>query len=249
MIRVMISGFNGAMGKNVREVVDGFEDMETVCGFDKIITGDEPCPVYSSFEDVKEDVDVVIDFSHFSLVDELIDFCVSTDTTLVCATTGLSEGTLEKLDSASEKIPVFKTGNFSYGVSVVEKMLEVAAKLLCADFDVEIIEKHHNRKVDAPSGTAFMLADAVKNNSEKELEYRFDRHGKACKREQKDLTIHAVRGGTIVGEHEVIFAGNDEIIEVKHTALSRKVFANGAVKAARYIYDKKNGYFQMNDII
>ncbi len=249
MIKVMISGFNGAMGQNVKNIVEGYDDMQIVCGFDKNIKGNEEYPVYDSFDKVKEDIDVVIDFSHFSLVDSLIDFCIKKNIALVCATTGLDEKTNNHLDEASKKIPVFKTGNFSYGISVVSKMLELGAKLLCEDFDTEIIEKHHNRKVDAPSGTAYMLADVIKENSKKELEYKFSRYGKDVKRQPKDLTIHAVRGGTIVGEHEVIFAGEDEIIEVKHTALSRKVFAVGAVKAGRYIYDKGNGYFQMNDII
>lgn len=249
MIKVMISGFNGAMGQNVKNIVEGYEDMQIVCGFDKNIKGNEEYPIYDSFDKIKEDIDVVIDFSHFSLVDSLIDFCVKNNISLVCATTGLDEDTNKHLDEASKTIPVFKTGNFSYGISVVSKMLELGAKLLCEDFDTEIIEKHHNRKVDAPSGTAYMLADVIKENSNKELEYKFSRYGKDVKREKSDLTIHAVRGGTIVGEHEVIFAGEDEIIEVKHTALSRKVFAVGAVKAGRYIYDKGNGYFQMNDII
>ena len=249
MIKVMISGFNGAMGVNVRNIVDTYDDMKTVCGFDKVVKGNEECPVYSSFDEIKEDIDVVIDFSHFSLADELIDFCVDRKIALVCATTGLDEETLEHLEKASETIPVFKTGNFSYGISVVTKMLELGAKLLCEDFDVEIIERHHNRKVDAPSGTAFMLGDAVIENSPKELEYRFDRHGKACKRQENEITVHAIRGGTIVGEHDVIFAGEDEIIEVKHTALSRKVFAVGAVKAARYIQDSPSGYYKMDDIV
>jgi len=249
MIKVMISGFNGAMGQNVKNIVEGYKDMKIVCGFDKFSKGNEEYPIYSRFEDIKEDIDVVIDFSHFSLVDDLIDFCVKSKTALVCATTGLDDKINEHLTKASKLVPVFKTGNFSYGISVVSKMLELGAKMLCEDFDTEIIEKHHNRKVDAPSGTAYMLADVIKENSPKELEYKYDRFGKDVKREEKDLTIHAVRGGTIVGEHEVIFAGEDEIIEVKHTALSRKVFAVGAVKAGRYIYDKSSGYFEMNDII
>lgn len=249
MIKVMISGFNGAMGQNVKSIVESYEDMQVVCGFDKNKKGNEEYPIYDDFSQINEDIDVVIDFSHFTLVDKLIDFCVDKKTALVCATTGLDEKTNKHLYEASKKIPVFKTGNFSYGISVVSKMLELGAKMLCEDFDTEIIEKHHNRKVDAPSGTAYMLADVVKENSPKELEYKYSRYGNDVKREKKDLTIHAVRGGTIVGEHEVIFAGEDEIIEVKHTALSRKVFAVGAVKAGRYIFNKENGYFQMNDII
>ena len=249
MIKVMISGFNGAMGQNVKNIVEGYEDMKIVCGFDKQSKGNEGYPIYSSFDDIKEEIDVVIDFSHFSLVDDLIDFCVGTNTALVCATTGLEDTTNAHLEEASNSIPIFKTGNFSYGISVVSKMLELGAKMLCEDFDTEIIEKHHNRKVDAPSGTAYMLADVIKENADKNLEYKFSRYGKDVKREKSDLTIHAVRGGTIVGEHEVIFAGEDEIIEVKHTALSRKVFAVGAVKAGRYIYDKGRGYFEMNDIV
>ncbi len=245
MIKVMISGINGAMGRNVLEVINEDKDTTYVCGFDKDENKEEN--IYNNFDNINEDIDVVIDFSHFSVVNDLISFCKKKNIPLVCATTGLDEEILNNLHDASKDIPIFQTGNFSYGINVLEKLVETAAKLL-GDFDAEVIEKHHNKKVDAPSGTAYMLAEKIKENSPKELEYKFSRYGKDAKREEKDITIHAVRGGSIVGTHEVLFAGADQVIEIKHSAYSKKVFAYGAVKAAKFLVTKKNGYYNMKDM-
>ncbi len=248
MIKVMICGIGGAMGKNVEDVILEKEGIEVVCGYDKCEDLEYTYPIYSDFSNVKEDIDVIIDFSHFSITKDLVNFAVEKKIPLVCATTGLSEELEDMLRKASHKIPIFKTGNFSYGINVVTNILKKAAFMLSDGYDVEIIEKHHNKKVDAPSGTAFMLAKEVKENSKKELEYVYGRNGRDAKREEKDITIHALRGGTIVGEHSVLFAGTDEVIEIKHTAFSKKVFAVGAVKAAEFLVKKEKGYYDMEDI-
>lgn len=248
MVKIIISGALGAMGRSVAEIIKNGNKAKVVAGYDINNADLGDYNVYNNLDALPE-ADVMIDFSHFKVVDQLIDYCVKQKIGFVCATTGLENETIAKLNEASRSISVFKTGNFSYGISVLEKLVAEATKLLSEDFDVEIIEKHHNKKIDAPSGTALMLADDVLENSPKNLKLVYGREGKASKRKEDEVTMHAVRGGTIVGEHSVIFAGEDEVIEISHTAYSKKVFAAGAVKAAIYIAGKENGYYSMENIV
>jgi len=197
-------------------------------------------------ESVDVDFDVIIDFSHFSFTGNLVDYALSKRKPLVIATTGLSDEQENMIKDASKIIPIFRAKNFSLGINLIAHLIQEAQALL-TDFDIEIIEKHHNKKVDAPSGTAFLLADSL--NESNEYAYQHGRYGKTSKRDKKEIGIHSLRGGTIVGEHSVIFAGTDEVIEFKHEAHSKKVFAKGSLKAAEYLINQKNGLFNMNDLI
>lgn len=212
---------------------------------------DEPLPfkLYMSALDCEVKADVVIDFSYHEAVPELIEFCVKSKTPVVVATTALSDAEEEIVRKASEVIPVFRSANMSLGINVLSKMIKAATPVLEDTFNVEIIEKHHNKKLDSPSGTALLLADSINEVISQKKDYIYGRHGKKDECKITDLGIHAVRGGTIPGEHTVIFAGPDEVIEVKHTAYSKEVFARGAIKAAQYIASKTKGLYSMEDII
>jgi 4-hydroxy-tetrahydrodipicolinate reductase len=242
-------GCDGAMGRTITEFVKTQEDINykrrilTVKGYS--------CeyPVYNNFDDVDPDIfDIAVDFSHFSLFDSIANFAQRCKKPIIIATTGLSEENVATLKKLSKDFSVFLTKNLSYGVNL---MLDLIAKASCntSGYDIEIIEKHHNKKVDAPSGTALMIANTIKNNINRPVEFLYGRYGKDTKRKEQEITIHAVRGGTIPGDHTVIFAGPDEIIEISHSALSKKVFAAGAIKAARFICDKKNGFYDMTSIL
>lgn len=192
----------------------------------------------------------MIDFSNAKAADAVLDYCVEKNLPLVFCTTGLSEEQLKKADEASKRIPVLKSANMSLGINVLFDLLKQAVKVFApAGYDIEIVEKHHNQKLDAPSGTALALADAMNDAMDQAYEYVYDRSRERKKREKNEIGISAVRGGTIVGEHEIIFAGKDEVIEIKHTAYSRAVFGKGAVEAAKYIQDKKAGYYDMQDVV
>jgi 4-hydroxy-tetrahydrodipicolinate reductase len=195
------------------------------------------------------EVDVVIDFSHPSAFNDVLDFAVSRKVALVMATTGLSQANVKALEAASGSIPVFFSANMSLGVNLMVDLVKKAAKVLENNFDIEIIEMHHNQKIDAPSGTALAIADAINSVLEQKREYIYDRHSRRKKRSPSEIGIHAIRGGTIVGDHSVIFAGNDEIIEIKHTAMSKEIFGVGALKAAGFIKSKKPGIYNMNDLV
>ena len=196
------------------------------------------------------DVDVVIDFSNAGAVDELLDYCVKKSLPVVLCTTGLSDEQLKKVDECSEKIAVLKSANMSMGINLLLKLLKDAAKVLApAGYDIELVEKHHNQKLDAPSGTALALADSINDAMGNEYEYVYDRSQVRKKRDAKEIGISAVRAGTIVGEHEVIFAGTDEVIEFKHTAYSRSVFAKGAVEAGKFLAGQPAGMYDMGDVI
>lgn len=248
MLKIMLSGVSGAMGQVLQQIIADDADCEVVAGFDaKDYSAD--FPVYQDLANVDKVADVIIDFSHFSAFDSIFTYARRTKTPIVIATTGLSKENLKTIKEASAEFPVFKTANMSLGINVLAKALKDVAASLEAGFDIEIIEKHHNKKVDAPSGTALLLADAVNEGLTQKKDYTFGRHGLNCKRQPSELGIHAIRGGTIPGEHTVIFAGNDEIIEFKHTALSKKVFANGAVTAAKFLAKQSAGLYNMNDIL
>ena len=250
MIKVLMHGCNGKMGQVVSRMVDETEGMELAAGVDRFLGRENPYPVFESVEACDVPVDVVIDFSNAAAVDGLLDYCVNRQLPVVLCTTGLSEAQLEKVEIAAEQTAVLKSANMSMGINLLMKLLKDAAKVLApAGYDVELVERHHNQKVDAPSGTALALADSVNEALDHEYTYVYDRSQYRKKREEKEIGISAVRGGTIVGEHEVIFAGMDEVIEFKHTAYSRSVFGKGAVEAAKFLAGKTAGMYDMSDVI
>ena len=246
-MKFIICGICGKMGENLLELLSS-DGAEVVCGVD-IRSSDKVCvPVYKSFEDIRESADAVIDFSSPAVLKDEMEWAVKHNIPVVLATTGYSADQLAYIDGCAKKIPVFKTANFSLGVNLLVKLVKKAAEALGENFDIEIIEKHHNKKADAPSGTALMLADGANSAFENKKEYLNGREGIVGKR-GKEIGIHAVRGGTIVGEHEVIFAGEDEIISLSHSARSKKVFAAGAIKAAKWIVGKPAGKYDMTDVL
>lgn len=249
MIKVLLCGSNGKMGQVLTTLIDEDNNMNVVAGIDKNVSDIYDYPVFSHFSDCNVKADVIIDFSHHSMVSDLIDYCVRTKTPAVICTTGLDETIVKKIDDASKAVSLFRSGNMSLGVNLIMDLARKAAKVLKDDFDIEIIEKHHNRKVDAPSGTAYMIAKTINDELEDSKEFSYGRYGRSTKRQKSEIGIHAIRGGTIVGEHTVIYAGSDEIIEIKHSAMSRKVFAAGAVKAAKFLITKENGLYNMDDIL
>lgn len=250
VMKVLLHGCNGKMGQVLTKIISDIKDMTVVCGVDK-----EPYkfkndyPVYPSLSEVKEDVDVVIDFSNHVCLNSLLDFGLNKKAALVICTTGFSKEEKQQMLDASKSIPIFHSANMSVGINLLMALVKEAAKKLYQDFDIEIIEKHHNQKLDSPSGTALMLADAINEGLNNELEYIYGRHSKTQKREKRELGLHAIRGGSIVGEHQVIFAGAGEVIELNHNALSRDVFAYGAVRAAKFMYGKEPGMYNMQDVL
>ncbi len=249
MTNIILSGCNGKMGQVISRLVMERDDVQIVFGFDINTENKFGYPVYDSFDKAYEKGDVVIDFSHPACFDAVVQYCKTTKTPLVMATTGLDEAQNKELCDLSDIIPVFKTANMSLGVNLIVNLVKKAALILEDNFDIEIVEKHHNQKIDAPSGTALMIADEISSVLSDTPEYVYDRHSVRKKRSKKEIGIHAVRGGTIVGEHEIIFAGNDEIIEIKHTAMSKEVFAVGSIKAALYINGLKPGMYDMKNIM
>lgn len=250
MLKIAISGCNGRMGRVITEIVAKKEDMKVVAGFDLNTVKLSDYPVYSDPLEFPGGCDVIVDFSNVAVTGHLLEYCRRTRTPVVICTTGHSEEQLAMIREASKEIPVFRSGNMSIGINLMIEVLKKCASVLGSDFDVEIIEKHHNQKLDAPSGTALMLADAIKGELPYEAEYVYDRHERREKRPPHEIGIHSVRGGTIVGEHSVIFSGRDEIIEIKHNANSREVFAVGAVNAAAFLARQSEpGLYNMSDVI
>lgn len=237
------------MGKVVARIAEADPDAQIVAGVDLNTERYGGFPIYSSAFDVKEKADVIIDFSHPSLFDSIMEYAEPENIPSVICTTGLSKEQTSKLKYMSEKIPIFFSANMSLGVNLLIDLVRRASKILEDNFNIEIIEKHHNQKVDAPSGTALAIADAISDTVSYEAEYIYDRHSVRRKRGKSEIGIHSLRGGTIVGEHSVIFAGTDEVIELKHTAASKEVFAAGAVKAAKFMKDKGAGLYAMSDLI
>lgn len=250
MIKIVLHGCNGRMGRMITELVRNDADTEIVAGVDSYTGVTNDYPVYDSVEKCGVDADVVIDFSNAGAVDALLDYCTEKKLPVVLCTTGLSEIQLAKVQEASGETAILKSANMSLGINLLLKLLKDAAKVLGnAGYDIELVERHHNQKVDAPSGTALALADSVNEALNGEYHYVYDRSQVRRKREEKEIGISAVRGGTIVGEHEVIFAGTDEVIEFKHSAYSRNVFAKGAVEAAKFLAGKETGMYDMSDVI
>ena len=248
MTKIILSGCFGKMGKVITDCVSQRDDCEIVAGVD-IFDGNAPYPVFKSFDELNVDADVVVDFSHPSVLSSLINYCKVKKCPVIVATTGLSEEQKNELYKLSEEVAVFYSANMSLGVNLISALAQKAAKVLGNSFDIEIVEAHHNQKLDAPSGTALMLADAISDSLDYDPEYEFDRHSKRAKREKNEIGIHSVRGGTIVGEHEIIFAGLDEIIKISHSARSKNLFAVGAVNAAVYLKGKPAGLYSMKDMI
>ncbi len=250
MVRIIMSGCNGFMGRVVTDIVAADEDAEIVAGVDLEDKKDKTYPVFTRIADCDVEADVVIDFSSPKALDGLIDYCTEKKVAAIFCTTGYTKEQMEQIRAAAEKTAVMKSANMSLGINMLLKLVQEAAKLLApAGFDMEIVERHHNLKVDAPSGTALALADSINEALEQQYEYKFDRSQDRKRREKYEIGISAVRGGNIVGEHEVIFAGLDEVIEFKHTAYSKSVFAKGAVQAAKYMAGKPAGFYDMGDVI
>ena len=250
MFKIALSGCNGRMGRVITDIVGSRENMKIVAGFDLNAVKNANFPVFSDPFECTVDCDVIIDFSNASSTEHLLAYCEKHDTPIVICTTGHSPEQLQNIRTASSKFPVFRSGNMSVGINLMMDLLKRSAAVLGDGFDVEVIEKHHNQKVDAPSGTAIMLADAVSSALPYVANYVYDRHERREKRPAQEIGISSIRGGTIVGEHSVLFCGRDEIIEIKHTALSREVFAVGAVDAAAFMaVCKQPGMYDMSDVI
>ncbi|KMT22678.1 4-hydroxy-tetrahydrodipicolinate reductase [Clostridium cylindrosporum] len=249
-MKILLFGCNGRVGQVLTRIIDESNDMETVCGVDRNPEkASNNYPVYTSLKDVKENVDVVIDFSNHSCLSGLLEFGKSTKTPLVICTTGFTDEEKEAMKEASCDFPILHSGNMSVGINLLLSLVKKAANVLYPNFDIEVIEKHHNQKLDSPSGTALMIADAMKEELDDDIKYVHGRETKTEKRTQTEIGIHAVRAGGIYGEHTALFASNNEIVEVKHTALTRDVFADGAIKAAKFLVTKTNGYYSMSDVI
>lgn len=249
MLNILLCGCGGRMGAALGEAAKAAGDR-IVAGIDINPIAANPYPVYTSIEEFSGKADVIVDFSHHSALSGLLAYAERTATPIVVCTTGHSEEELTEMKAASLRVPVFFSRNMSLGINLLMALCRKAATMLGADFDVEIIEKHHNKKLDAPSGTALMLADAVKSADESiERPYVFDRTGVRRERARGEIGISAVRGGTIVGEHEVMFCGKDEIVTLSHSAASREVFATGALRAAHFMCGKPAGFYNMDDVI
>ena len=246
MLKIIINGYSGSMGKVLTKCANEDSELEIVCGASKDDL-DVPFKTYQKMSDVEESADVIIDFSHHSTIDDTLSYAIKTKTPIVIATTGFNDEELTKIKKASNIIPIFHSSNMSLGVNVLVKLVKEAAKSLNG-FDIEIIEKHHNKKLDAPSGTAVMIANGVKEVLP-DSEYIYGRHGRSDKRSSNEIGIHAIRGGTIVGEHTTIFAGHDEVVEIKHSAQSKDIFAKGAIAAAKFLVKQEAGYYNMNNML
>ncbi len=250
MINVLLSGCNGKMGQVITRLAENFDGLKIAAGSDINNNINNPYPVFTDLRECNVKVDVIIDFSNPKAFGGLIEFAQQRKIPVIVCTTGLSSDQINVLKKeVSKNIPVFYSANMSLGVNLLIDLAKKAAKVLEGQFDIEIVEKHHNQKIDAPSGTALAIAEAINETLEDKCEYTYDRHSRMKKRGKQEIGIHAVRGGTIVGDHSVIFAGNDEIIEINHTATSKEIFGVGALKASLFLWDKAPGLYSMTDLI
>lgn len=250
MLKVILSGCCGHMGRVVTDMIKTEPDMEIVAGVDIAEDASLSYPVYTDLADCAEEADVVIDFSTAAAIDGLLAGCELKKLPVVLCTTGLSDAQLEKLQQVSTMVPVLRSANMSLGINLLMKLVQDAARALYgADFDIEIVEQHHRRKLDAPSGTALALADSINDALDHACHYTFDRSQRHEKRDPEEIGISAVRGGSIVGEHDVIFAGEDEVVRISHSAYSRSIFAKGAISAAKFLAGQKAGMYSMGDVI
>ena len=249
MTKIIMNGCNGRMGQAITSLVANRDDVQIVCGVDTFTGIKNEYPVYSEINQVIEDADVIVDFSNPASLQSILDYAKSKKIGVIVATTGLSAQQKDMLVEASKEIPLFFSANMSLGVNLLIDLAAKAAKVLEETFDIEIIEKHHNQKLDAPSGTALAIADGINYALTQPHEYVYDRHSVRKKRDKTEIGIHAIRGGTIVGEHAVVFAGQDEVIELTHIAQSRQVFAAGAISAAKFLTGKPAGYYNMQSLV
>lgn len=250
MTRIIMNGCNGKMGQCITGICKADPDVEIVAGIDVYDGIDNEYPVFKDIASCYVEADVVIDFSNAAAVDSLLDYCSIRQIPVVLCTTGLSDEQLARVEETSKKVAVLKSANMSLGINTLMELLKKAALVFApAGFDMEIVEKHHNQKLDAPSGTALALADSMNDALNNVYNYKYDRSKERVKRDKYEIGISAVRGGNIVGEHEVIFAGQDEVIEFRHTAYSKAVFAKGAVEAAKFLNGKGPGRYDMADVI
>ena len=250
MVKIIMHGCNGHMGQVISGIVEKDPDAEIVAGIDIADQGKNSYPVFTDIDACQVEADAIIDFSSAKATDKLLEYSAARQIPVVLCSTGLSEEQLAKVEETSKKVAVLKSANMSLGINTLLKLVQDAAKVLAtAGFDMEIVEKHHRLKVDAPSGTALALADSLNEAMDNKYHYVYDRSQKREKRDDKEIGISAVRGGTIVGEHEIIFAGQDEVIEFKHTAYSKAIFGKGAVEAAKFLAGKPAGRYDMSDVI
>lgn len=250
MVRIIMHGCNGHMGQVISGLAEQDADVEIVAGVDIADQGKNSYPVFTDLQACQVEADAIIDFSSAKAVDALLDYSVERQIPVVVCTTGLSVEQLAKVEETAGKVAVLKSANMSLGINTLLKLIQDAAKILAtAGFDMEIVERHHKLKVDAPSGTALALADSLNEAMDNTYHYVYDRSQRREQRDSKEIGLSAVRGGTIVGEHEVIFAGPDEVIEFKHTAYSKAVFGKGAIEAAKFLAGKPAGRYDMSDVI
>ena len=249
MINILLSGANGKMGQAVTRLAEESDQVQISAGFDINTEQKAGFPVYDDLSRVQEPVDVIIDFSHPAMLDNILNYAAEEDIPAVICTTGLTTEQVSRIEYEAQNIPLFFSANMSLGVNLLIDLVCRAAKILENNFDIEIIEKHHNQKLDAPSGTALAIANALADTLSYPAEYVYDRHSVRKKRDKHEIGIHAVRGVTIVGEHDVLFAGTDEVIEIRHAAASKEVFAVGAVRAAMFLKEQKPGLYAMKDLI
>lgn len=249
-MKVIVNGCNGTMGQVLcNEIIDS-KDLSIAAGIDRNPNKiSNSFKTYDNIDEFNDNADVIIDFSNPCYIDDLLSFATKKRIPIVIATTGFSDKDFKNIEKSSKDIPIFISSNMSLGVNVLLDMVKKASKVLGDSFDIEIIEKHHNQKVDSPSGTAYMIADNINNELNNSKEYVFGRVSKKDKRNNNEIGIHAIRAGNIVGEHNVIFAGKDEIIEIKHTANSKKIFAQGSIKAAHFLIKQNNGLYNMDDLL
>lgn len=250
MTRIILSGCNGKMGQVITDILKDDTKAVIVAGIDIKQNIINSYPVFQNFSKCNVEADVIIDFTSPVNLDNLLEYAVNNRIGCVLCTTGYSSEQLQLINEAAQRIPVLRSANMSMGINLISKLLKAAAPILAdAGFDIEIVEKHHNKKLDAPSGTALALADAINDSLENRYSYKYDRSAERVARDKAEIGISAVRGGTIVGEHEIIFAGTDEVIEIKHTAYSKAIFAKGAIQAAKYLPAKPAGLYSMSDIM
>jgi 4-hydroxy-tetrahydrodipicolinate reductase len=250
MIKIIITGCNGRMGKALAALVRETGSAVIAAGIDIVKTPCNEFPIYSKIGEYTGDADVVVDFSHRSALSDILGYCISRRLPVVIATTGHDESQIAEIKKAAELIPVFKSANMSLGINLLAELVKRAAAALKENFDIEIVEKHHNKKLDAPSGTALLLADAAREGTKTDKQYVYDRHAVRKERDKSEIGIHSVRGGTIIGEHEVIFAGFNEVITLSHSAQSREVFAAGALRAAEFMSKiQAPGLYDMSSLL
>ena len=250
MINVLLTGCNGRMGDMITELIAERDSMVIAAGVDRVTAAvPKAYPVFAAIADVDVACDVIVDFSHYALIPDLLDYAEKHGLPAVICTTGLDDAVIARIQDVAARVPILRSGNMSLGINLLLDLVRKAAGVLYETFDIEVIEKHHNRKLDAPSGTALMIADAMNAELQNDKTYVHGRHGKAAKRQPDEIGIHAVRGGTIVGEHSVLFAGPDEVIEIRHAAASRKIFGNGAIQAAQFLVGKAPGLYTMDDVL